>query len=322
MNRHPDVSFALADHGIHVVDTGFHRPRFDAAYLIIHAGRAAFVDCGTRHSVPRLLDALTTHGLGPSDVDWLILTHVHLDHAGGAGELMTHLPNAKLALHPRGARHMIDPSKLWAGASAVYGEAVMRRDYGELVPVPAARVVEADDEYVVDLAGRRLRCLDTPGHARHHNAIFDEASGLVFTGDVFGLSYREFDSAQGPFILPTTSPVQFEPDALHASIRRIVSLAPVVVCPTHFGPVGAVARLADDLHWMIDAMVAAATRLAEHSDRHAQLVEALSALYCDRANAHGSPLSTAAIRELLAVDIELNAQGLEVWLNQQRKATA
>ena len=146
----------MTTHGIHTIDTGFVRPRFDAAYLIVERGRGAFVDCGTNHAVPRMLAALDDSGLAPAAVDWLILTHVHLDHAGGAGELIARLPNAKLVVHPRGARHMIDPAKLWAGASAVYGESVMESTYGRLRPVPAERVVEAPDGHIVDLAGRTL----------------------------------------------------------------------------------------------------------------------------------------------------------------------
>ena len=223
-------------HGIHVIDTGFVRPRLDAAYLVVEKGRGAFIDCGVNHSVPHLLAALDGAGLAPKDVDWLILTHVHLDHGGGAGELLRHLPGARLVVHPRGARHMIDPSRLWAGASAVYGEAEMERNYGRLVPVPAERVVEAPDGHAVDLAGRRLICLDTPGHARHHNAIHDVASGWVFSGDTFGVSYREFDTAQGPFIIPTTSPIEFDPPVLHRSIDRLVALKPAAICPRTMAP--------------------------------------------------------------------------------------
>ena len=114
------MRFKLMAHlGIHTIDTGFVRPQFDAAYLVVHDGRGAFIDCGTNHAVPHLLSALAEADIDASQVDWLILTHVHLDHAGGAGELMTHLPNARLVVHPRGARHMIDPSQLWAGALAV-----------------------------------------------------------------------------------------------------------------------------------------------------------------------------------------------------------
>jgi glyoxylase-like metal-dependent hydrolase (beta-lactamase superfamily II) len=309
-----------ATDGIHTIDTGFQRPRFDAAYLVVENGRGAFVDCGTNHSRPRLLAALKAAGLTPADVDWLILTHVHLDHAGGAGELMAHLPGAQLVVHPRGARHMIDPSKLWAGALAVYGEEEMQRSYGALRPVPAERVVEAPDGHVVELAGRALRCLDTPGHARHHNAIHDERSGCVFTGDTFGLSYRELDSARGPFAIPTTTPVQFDPEALHASIERLVALRPAAMYLTHYGRVGDVVRIAGDLHLTIDAMVAIARVHATSTDRHVALVEALGALYVERATAHGSPLDAEGIRGVLGMDIELNAQGLGVWLDQVAKS--
>jgi glyoxylase-like metal-dependent hydrolase (beta-lactamase superfamily II) len=304
------------EHGIHTIDTGFHRPHFDAAYLLVERDRGAFIDCGTNHSVPRLLAALQAAGLSPSNVDWLILTHVHLDHAGGAGELMAALPNARLVVHPRGARHMIDPSRLWAGASAVYGEAVMERDYGRLRPVPAERVVEAPDGHVVDLAGRELLCLDTPGHARHHNALWDPASASCFTGDTFGLSYREFDTAHGAFIVPTTTPVQFDPEALHASIDRLCSLQPKALYPTHYGRIEDVRRLADDMHEQIDAVAAIALACDGHKDRHAAIARGLEALFARRASRHGWKGSRDRLRELLGGDIELNTQGLEVWLDR------
>jgi glyoxylase-like metal-dependent hydrolase (beta-lactamase superfamily II) len=303
-------------HGIYTIDTGFVRPRFDAAYLIVENGRGAFIDCGTNFAVPRMLAALADAGITAADVDWLILTHVHLDHAGGAGELIARLPNAQLVVHPRGARHMIDPSVLWAGASAVYGESVMEQTYGRLRPIPAERVVEAADGHLVDLAGRELRCLDTPGHARHHIAIHDARANVCFTGDVFGLSYRDFDTAQGPFILPTTSPVQFDPEALHASIDRLVALRPQAMYLTHYGRVDAVERLAADLHAQIDAMVALARGAHGRPDRHAVLVESLTGLYATRAEAHGWQQGREMLRQLLGMDIELNAQGLEVWLDR------
>jgi glyoxylase-like metal-dependent hydrolase (beta-lactamase superfamily II) len=225
------------DPGIHTIDTAFQRDHFDAAYLLVHGGRGAFIDCGTTHSLPSLLAAVHGAGLQPADIDWLILTHVHLDHAGGAGALLQHLPNAQLVVHPRGAAHMIDPARLIAGATAVYGQAEMARSYGPIVPVPAARVVVAEDGHRVSLAGRELLCVDTPGHARHHHCIWDAASGSWFTGDTFGLSYRELDSDAGPFIIPTSSPVQFEPEALHASIERLMARAPVAMYLTHYGRV-------------------------------------------------------------------------------------
>jgi glyoxylase-like metal-dependent hydrolase (beta-lactamase superfamily II) len=303
-------------HGIHTIDTGFVRPRFDAAYLVVENGRGAFIDCGTNFAVPRMLAALDEAGISAAEVDWLILTHVHLDHAGGAGELIARLPNAKLVVHPRGARHMIDPSVLWAGASAVYGEAVMEQTYGRLRPIAADRVIEAPDGHVVELAGRPLRCIDTPGHARHHLTVYDERANACFTGDVFGLSYRDFDTANGPFILPTTSPVQFDPPALHASIERLLALQPDAMYLTHYGRVEDVERLAADLHVQIDAMVDLARAAHGKPDRHAVMMESLTDLYAARAAAHGWCHGRDALRQLLGMDIELNAQGLEVWLDR------
>ena len=306
-------------HGVSTIDSGFHRPRFDAAYLVVEQGRGAYIDTGINASLPRLLGELEMRGLEVGDVDWVILTHVHLDHAGAAGALIEALPNARLVVHPRGARHMIDPSKLVAGASAVYGAAQVRETYGELVPVPAERVIEADDGHIVNLAGRELLCLDAPGHARHHIVIRDPASACFFTGDTFGLSYREFDNARGPWILPTSTPVQFEPDALKTSIARMLDHDPPGMYLTHFGRVGDVSRLAAELELQIDAMVAIGHRHAAASDRHARITADLAELYLARVQAHGCDLPPTKVRELLEVDIELNAQGLEVWLMREAR---
>ncbi|KAF1715989.1 MBL fold metallo-hydrolase [Pseudoxanthomonas yeongjuensis] len=309
----------MSEHGIHTIDTAFQRDHFDAAYLIVENGRGAFVDCGTNYSVPNLLARLALVGLAPADVDWLLVTHVHLDHAGGAGALMAELPNARLVVHPRGARHMIDPSKLIAGATAVYGEAEMRRSYGEIQPVPESRVVVAEDGHVVDLQGRELVCIDTPGHARHHYCVWDARSRGWFTGDTFGLSYRELDSANGPFVLPTSSPVQFEPAELKASIARLLARDPQWMYLTHYGRVGDVERLSHDLYAQIDAMVAIARDCDGGPDRHRCLAEALRALYLERARVHGCPLDDAGVEKVLGMDIELNAQGLASWLDRDKR---
>ena len=313
----------MADHGIHTIDTAFQRDQFDAAYLIVEEGRSAFVDCGTNHSVPRMLAALAANGLAPADVDWLLLTHVHLDHAGGAGALMAQLPNATLVVHPRGAPHMIDPSRLIAGATAVYGEEEMQRSYGRILAVPEERVVIAEDGHRVDLNGRPLLCIDTPGHARHHFCVWDARSRGWFTGDTFGLSYRELDSARGAFILPTTTPVQFEPEALKASIARLLERDPQEMHLTHYGRVTDVERLARELVDQVDEMVAIARECdaanVAPDERHRRLAEALAALCLRRVRDHGCPLDDAGVLRVLAMDIELNAQGLGVWLDRERR---
>jgi glyoxylase-like metal-dependent hydrolase (beta-lactamase superfamily II) len=304
-------------HGVHAIDTGFHRDRFDAAYLLVHAGRAAFIDTGTNHAVPRLLEALDALGVARDAVDHVIPTHVHLDHAGGAGLLMRELPRATLVVHPRGARHLIQPAALYQGALAVYGQEEMDRSYGCLVGVDAQRVTTTHDGMVLELGGRPLCFADTPGHARHHHCVWDAATRGWFTGDTFGLSYREFDDADGrPWIFPTSTPVQFDPPALRASIERMVSFDPACVYVTHYGRLDNVGRLADMLLSQLDAMVAIAQRLQHAPDRHRALKEALLALYRDRLRAHGSRMPDSRIDELLDLDVELNAQGIEVWLDR------
>ena len=307
------------DHGITAIDTGFFRPLFDASHLIVERGRAAFVDVGTNHSVPALLAELQRQGLAREAVDWIILTHVHLDHAGGAGELLRQLPRARVWLHPRGVRHMVDPAQLMAGASAVYGADEVARTYGTLVPIAPDRIVEARDGDVIELAGRPLRALDTPGHARHHISIWDEASRAFFPGDTFGLSYREFDGPNGPFILPTTSPVQFEPDALRASIERMLGFDPQAMLLTHYSRIGDVARRGAELIEQIAAMTAISHAVDGLTDRHERIKTGLAELYVARAEAHGCGLSEAQVRERLAMDIELNAQGLGIWLDRGRR---
>ncbi len=311
----PEVE--LLPHGIRTIDTGFLRPGFDASYLIIERDRAAFVDTGTNHAVPRLLAALAAAGLEPSAVDWLIVTHVHLDHAGGAGLLLQSLPSARLVVHPRGARHMVDPSALFEGARAVYGDAEMARSYGTLVPVPADRVQTTQDGMTLELAGRPLLFIDTPGHARHHHAIWDERSRGFFTGDTFGLSYREFDVAGRSWLTPTVTPVQFEPEPFKASVRRLLGFAPESMYLTHFGRVGDVARLGGALLEQIDAMVLLARHCADaKEERHALLRQVLGRYYIESLGSHGCRLDDEWVLELLEIDIELNAQGLAVWLDR------
>ena len=305
-------------HGIHVIDTGFQRPLFDAAYLIVENGRAAFIDTGTNFAVPRLLAALDGLGLPRDAVDYVIPTHVHLDHAGGAGLLMQSLPRATLLVHARGARHMIDPTALYQGALAVYGQAEMDREYGRLVPVPAERVRSSSDGLTLHLAGRPLQFIDTPGHARHHHCIWDERSAGWFTGDTFGLSYREFDTAAGPWILPTSTPVQFEPGPLRESIHRLLARQPRCMYLTHYGQVGDVTRLAALLFAQIDDMVVLGERLRDAPQRHKALKAGLAALVRSQLQRHGVIEVEAGLAGL-TLDIELNAQGLAAWLDRDKR---
>ncbi|MCD6675512.1 MAG: MBL fold metallo-hydrolase [Burkholderiaceae bacterium] len=319
---HP--AFIDYEHGITAIDSGFERPMLDAVHLVVEGGRAALVDTASNASLPKVLSALEAKGLSAADVDWVLLTHVHLDHAGGAGSYIRHFPNARLTVHPRGARHMIDPARLVAGTVEVYGADEAKRMYGDIVPVPAERVVETPDGASVSLNGRRFEFLDTPGHARHHVCIVDERSGHVFAGDTFGLSYRELDVDGRPSIFPSTTPVQFDPPALHASIGRLLARRPGAVYVTHFGQVRDVQRCGEDLHRLIDAHaqlgLACERDGVEGECRAQRLREGVRALVLDEAQRQRWPLEREALLALFDLDIRLNAAGLEAWLDARAAA--
>ncbi len=306
--------------GITCVDTGYCRPELAASYLIAQGEQAAFIDTGTFHSVPRLLELLKLKGIERENVAYVMPTHAHLDHAGGAGELMRHLPNAKLVAHPRAAKHLIDPEILTAGALAVYGQEEFSRGFGQLVAVPEHRVIIAEDEYTLDFNNRRLLFLDTPGHAKHHYSIFDELSQGFFTGDTFGLSYRELDCEAGPLIFPSTTPVQFDPVAWHRSIERYLQFTPARMFLTHFGMVTNIPKLANDLRRSIDTFVDIAQSAQQATNRHQQILTDMSQYLTNEAKRLNPGVSAGFCQTLYAFDLELNTQELEIWLNRQIQA--
>jgi glyoxylase-like metal-dependent hydrolase (beta-lactamase superfamily II) len=301
-------------HGVHVIDTGFVRPRFDASHLIVENGRAAYIDTGTNHAVPRLLDALASLGLARDAVDYVIATHVHLDHAGGAGALLQHLPGARLVVHKLGARHLVDPSRLMDSARAVYGDDEVARSYGELVAVPVGRVIESHDGLALDLGGRLLQCFDTPGHARHHHCIWDERSRGFFTGDTFGVAYPEFTSERGMWLIPATPPTQFDPVALRASVLRLLAFNPERVYLTHYGEATSVQDLGATLLARLAQVVALGESVRAHPHRSQALHQGLAGLYREWLRQHACPLDEPLALRLLETDIELNAQGMDTWL--------
>ena len=305
------------DHGISAIDAQFHRPQRASIHLIIENGVAGLVDTGTTFSIPSVIEVLNEKNLAIDDVAYIFLTHIHLDHAGGASECMRRFPNAKLVVHPRGARHMADPTRLVAGATAVYGEAEFKRVYGEIHAIDADRIIEAPDDFRMDLNGRPLLFLDTPGHARHHYSIYDEHSNAFFTGDTFGVSYRDFDVGGMEFIFPTTTPVQFDPIAAHASLDRIMSYNPQHVFLTHYSRIGHLTQHAESMHSLINSFVEISEQAnKDNTDRHTRISTAIQELLLNRLDQHGCQLSLDEICDLLSSDIKLNTQGLEHWLDQ------
>jgi len=302
--------------GITAVDTEYVRPQMDAAHVVACGSRAVIVDTGPNSAVPLILAALTELGIGRDAVEYLFLTHVHLDHAGGAGALMRELPRAAAVLHPRGAPHMIDPAKLVAGSRAVYGDESYARLYGEILPIARERIVIAQDGQRFECGGRAFECVHTPGHALHHQAIVDHGAVSIFTGDTFGLSYREFDTAKGAWIMPTTTPTQFDPAQLKASIVRLMQFRPRRLYLTHFSEVGQCARLANDMYEAIDEFVrlARGAGLEQSSIRFGLRTWAHTSL-----RDHGCTMSADAIDAILDKDFELNAAGLMAWLAREAR---
>jgi glyoxylase-like metal-dependent hydrolase (beta-lactamase superfamily II) len=308
--------------GITAVDAQYLWPGHAAAHIIVDAGRAAFVDVGTHFSVPYLLAALSALGIAREQVDYVLITHVHLDHAGGAGELLAALPHAQALLHPRGAAHMIDPTALIQSSIAVYGAERFKSLYETIVPMPASRVRQVGDGERILLGGRELTLLHSPGHALHHYVVVDPAHHCVFSGDTFGISYRELDTPEGAFITPTTTPTQFDPEQLIASIGRIERAAPESVYLMHYSRVTGIPRLAAHLKEQIHELVRITLAADGGADPGAEISDAMWQLWLTRFRAQGGTLAEERIRQVLAGDLALNTQGLLAWLERRRKSQA
>jgi len=304
--------------GITAIDADYVRPKLAASHLIVEEGRAAFVDTGTTHSLPNLLGALEVKGIARENVDWVLATHVHLDHAGGAGALMRELPNARCAVHPRGARHLAEPSKLIEGSIAVYGEARYRQLYGEIVAVEGTRLHVAEDGERIALGARTFELIHTPGHALHHYCVIDIDNDRIFSGDTFGISYRDFDVWGREFIFPTTTPVHFDPEALCASIDRLMSYEPEAIYLTHFGEVRDLERLAGEMKVRVRAFADLGQLYAGRADRSVKLRRGMYAMLSHWLDGHGFPADPGERHRLLDDDIELNCQGIEVWLDRSK----
>lgn len=310
------MDFQLIDYhnGIHAFDAGYVRHQLAAIHLIVDSGRAAFIDNGSNASLPLAQRALAELGLTPDAVDYVIVTHIHLDHAGGSGTYMQAFPNAKFVVHPRGARHMIDPAKLMAATEEVYGRETARSLYGELIPVPAERVIETHDGMVLKLGQRELAFYDSPGHAKHHVFIHDRAANGIFTGDTFGISYRECDVNSQPLLMPSTTPSQFDPVDLRDSVERMIALGPEAVYLTHFSRLTPPRELAGQMLRRLDEFVGIALKAKQAGgDVLGSIKTAMARYFLDEARAHGVTLSDDEILTLWKMDIELDSQGLAIW---------
>jgi glyoxylase-like metal-dependent hydrolase (beta-lactamase superfamily II) len=303
--------------GIFAIDSGYIRPQFDAIHLVVEQGRVAIIDTATKHAAPLVLQALETLGLGPESVDYVVLSHVHLDHAGGAGRLMELCPNAQLTVHPRGAPHMVNPERLWAAVVEVYGLEMAQREYGEPRPIDPSRIIETSEGTQIRLANRVLEFWDAPGHARHHVFVQDHKTKGVFTGDTYGISYRALDTDLGPFAFVSASPSQFDPPAHQASIRRVMHSDAPAVYLTHYAQVTAVQAVGEALLRQVDVYAAIAQRNGYRGpERSSAIYQELRAHLFNAARAHGVACPDDMLEDLIGLDLRLNADGLVCWLDR------
>ena len=317
---------SVAAESVHIIDCDYIAPQVAAAYLITEGGRGVFVENNTAHAVPRLLQALRDQRVAPETVDYLIITHVHLDHAGGTSELLRHCPNAKVLAHPRAARTIVDPSRLIASARQVYGEARFENLYGEILPVDAARVRIPEDGEEIRWGNRSFRFIYTRGHANHHFCIVDSGSEGIFTGDSFGLAYPAFQGG-GLFLFPSTSPTDFDPDEARLSIAKIRASGAKRAFLTHFGEIPLNDRAVSEILTHLDfteklyrQCLASGKTLDEMSKR---CKAELTGYYLKVLKDRGTPVEVSrGLPEILELDLDLNAAGIAHSAVKKRDASA
>lgn len=316
-----EIKFEHVGDGIYVIETYYlNRTGFAACFLMEDKGEVAIIETNTNHAVPFILGTLDQLGFGKEQVKYVILTHIHLDHAGGTGELMRHLPKAELILHPRAKKHMIDPEKLIKSVKEVYGEAKYKELYGEIVPVPKERVQIANDGDQFRLGSRDLQVFDLRGHAKHHLVVLDKNTNALFSGDNFGIGYPRLDFGKSRVVFPSTSPTQFEPGKAVETYQKIVDLEPSRILLTHYGVLEDMKGTQTQLNSWIEFSVDIAEKGYADGYRDSELAAVLEKdiwKYFEKIvkDARGTGLSREE-KEWLAMDTELNAQGLVHYIQQ------
>ena len=312
--------FSSFDKNIFCFDANYIRQKFAAIHFINQNNKLLIIDTATNHSAKKFLNALHTMNISPEFVEWIILTNVHLDHAGGAGLLMKMCPNAQLAVHSRGARHMINPENLWASVVSVYGKEEAEKQYGKLIPVDENRVVVVGEGEVISFQDRRLQIFDAPGHANHHIIIFDEESKSFFTGDAFGIAYPELASEDEEFIFISSTPTQFEPVKFDTTIKKIMKQKPKSCFLTHFSKIMNIEKNGHELLKQLDEYVTITQQARNnHESRQERIRKDLFELLYKKLKKTNMNISKRDFGNLLSLDLSLNAQGLEYWNNKTSK---
>jgi glyoxylase-like metal-dependent hydrolase (beta-lactamase superfamily II) len=304
------------------IDCNYIMPQVAAAYLLRAGGKACFIDNNTNYAVPALLAALKNAGYKPEDVSHIIITHVHLDHAGATGLLLSHCPNAVVVAHPRAAPHVINPSRLVQSASAVYGADNFKKLYGEILPVPETRVYIPADGETMCIGDRDLEFTYTRGHANHHFVILDKKTMSIFTGDSFGIAYPLLQHGTHPFLFPTTTPTDFDAGEARISYDKILKMGAQRAYPTHFGVWTDMAGGHKMLQRSMDEIEGVFNKLRDgllEGDAAYRFAFDGFKTFFNRELAERNISLTQEEEEVLNMDIDLNAQGLTFAAQRARK---
>jgi glyoxylase-like metal-dependent hydrolase (beta-lactamase superfamily II) len=317
-----NVDIKKIDSGVYLVDAQYmNRQNYAACYIIVEKNEIALIETNTNFAVPKILKALQELHLDKQQVKYIILTHIHLDHAGGAGLLMKEIPNAQLVLHLRGEKHMVVPEKLIESVKTVYGEQEYNKMYGKILPVKQDRILTIQDDTILNLKGRKLYVFETPGHAKHHISVFDRNTKIVFSGDSFGIGYPVFTYKCEQLIFPSTSPTQFDPISAIHSIDKIVGLKPDKICLTHYGVIKDLEYTSKQLKAWIKFLVEKSENLYNSGLRKDRLINALEKLIYSRfssiINNHRDSYLSEDEKQLIKTDFELNAKGVALYTERK-----
>ncbi|MGH2679674.1 MAG: MBL fold metallo-hydrolase [Actinomycetota bacterium] len=317
MKDQPPVAFAVAD-GITAIDTFMGgRARYTAAYLL-EATETALVETGPGTSVEPVAAALRSLGVAPDELAHIVLTHIHLDHAGGVGQLAERFAGATVWVHERGAPHLVDPTRLVASTARVWGEAEMRELFGPAAPVASDRVRPLRDTDTIALGDRQLSVLDTPGHASHHVALVDSRTGGVFTGDALGIHVPDL-----PVLRPATPPPEFDLERYVASIERIRDAARSILFFAHFGPLADVGATCDLAIRRVRDWAAVVEHALEETQDPEEIASRLEAAALEDVETGAEAtldLQMLEDRLRLLSSIRMNAQGLaRYWQRRQER---
>jgi glyoxylase-like metal-dependent hydrolase (beta-lactamase superfamily II) len=300
---------ALPD-GITGIDTYMGGSSEITAGFLLAGQRPALIETGPAKVAGAVASGVAEAGLDPADLAWIVVTHIHLDHAGGVGDLVRTFPNATVVVHPAGARHLVDPERLLASSARVYGP-LMETVYGGLTPVEAARIKAAEDEEVIDLGGRRLELLHAPGHAKHHLAVFEPDLGALFAGDGVGVLLPSTG-----VLRPATPPPDFDRDLAVASLHRFAERNPAHLVLTHFGPI---TPPADRLAEAEDKLLRWCETAERAAQEHGAELDHIAAALRDRFEQEEGHRALDPERFELLNSYESNAAGLLRWIQQRQR---